>query len=157
MDLYLRFSLSHIFYRPISIRWVIWSVLRRPSSLSQAFLFWYPFEAGSAWEPSLTFFSPVPLYCVLNPQPGRVIMCGRKNMLVDYAPGSKTMARMDIINKVVQEHKRPKYGRSVSTPPDKERIDDDDECDDDNEDYYDDDKWVSPIFISKNLAYPKAS
>lgn len=84
-------------------------------------------------------------------------MCGRKNMLVDYAPGSKTMARMDIINKVVQEHKRPKYGRSVSTPPDKERIDDDDECDDDNEDYYDDDKWVSPIFISKNLAYPKAS
>lgn len=52
-------KLAPIIYRPTCTRWITWSVLRQPPSLPKVVYSWYPFKAGSTWEPwSTLLFLP---------------------------------------------------------------------------------------------------
>lgn len=59
-------KLAPIIYRPTCTRWITWSVLRQPPSLPKVVYSWYPFKAGSTWEPWSTLLFSSSLLHMLN-------------------------------------------------------------------------------------------
>lgn len=54
--------LAHRHYSPVITRWVMWSTIHRPSSLSQVVFHGAHFFTGSTWETKPTFFFNPPCY-----------------------------------------------------------------------------------------------